>query len=117
MPTFDYDAAAELFPGVARSSWRRPVGYRRFAKASEAIRFAVEELPPESFVGAALEVGEERFDSHGIRRLYASSDYPLARQPPAGSSLPETPKPTTSTLPFERGSGESLRRRVKKKGR
>jgi hypothetical protein len=86
MSSFDYGAEAELFPGVARPSRRRPVGYRRFAKASEAIRFAIEELPLESFVGAALEVGEQRFDSHGIRRLYESSEYPLARREPAGQA-------------------------------
>jgi hypothetical protein len=37
-------------------------------------------------VGAALEVGEQRFDSHGIRRLYESSDYPLARREPTGQA-------------------------------
>src|SRR5262245_29863099 len=80
MSTFDYDAEAELFPGVGRSSRRQPVGYRRFAKAAEALRFAIEELAPEALAGAALEVGDQRFDSHGIRRLYESSDYPLARR-------------------------------------
>jgi hypothetical protein len=79
MPSFDYGAEAELFPGMARTSRRQPVGYRRFSRAAEAIRFAIEELPLESLAGAALEVGEERFDSRAIRQLYESSDYPLAR--------------------------------------
>jgi hypothetical protein len=80
MPDFDFGAEAELFPGLARASRRQPVGYRRFSRAAEAIRFAIEELAPESLAGAALEVGEDRFDSHAMRRLYESSDYPLARR-------------------------------------
>src|SRR5688572_29771422 len=80
MAAFDYGAEAELFPGAARPSRRQPVGYRRFASAAEALRFAMEELSPQSLAGAALEVGDERFDSHGMRRLYESADYPLARR-------------------------------------
>jgi hypothetical protein len=78
--SFDYGAEAELFPGGARASRRQPVGYRRFASAAEALRFAFEELRPESLAGAALEVGDERFDSRGMRRLYEASDFPLARR-------------------------------------
>jgi hypothetical protein len=75
---FDYDAPAEIFPTPTRKG--RPSGYRRFDKASDAIRFAIEELSPELLVGAHLEVEEERFDRQGIRRLYEHADYPLARQ-------------------------------------
>jgi hypothetical protein len=80
MASFDYGAEAELFAGAARPSRGRPVGYRRFASAAEALRFAIEELPPGALAGAALEVGDERFDSRGMRRLYEAADYPLARR-------------------------------------
>jgi hypothetical protein len=76
---FDYDAAAELFPSRRQKSRRRPIGYRRFGQAADAIRFAIEELPPEFLLGACLEVDEERYNNQAIRRLYDSTDYPLIR--------------------------------------
>jgi hypothetical protein len=80
MDGFDYTTEAELFPSKVRSGRKPPLGYRRFAQASDAIRFAIEELPPASLLGAYLEVDEKRYDSRGIRRLYESSTYPLARR-------------------------------------
>ena len=78
MDGFDYSAPAELFPARGGKG-NRPIGYRRFAKAAEAIRFAIEELSPVHLIGAQLEVEEERFDCDGIRRLYESAKYPFAR--------------------------------------
>jgi hypothetical protein len=86
MAAFNYDAEAELFPGAARPHRGQPVGYRRFASVAEALRFALEELSPGSLAGAALEVGDERFDSHGMRALYEAADYPLARRERADRS-------------------------------
>jgi hypothetical protein len=77
---FDFAAQAELFPTRGRNSRRHPVGYRRFAQSAEAIRFAIEDLPPELLVGAFLEVDEQRFDGPAIRRLYESPNYPLPRR-------------------------------------
>ena len=79
MPTIDYGAPSELFPSRSRRS-RRPVGYRRVATAAEAIRFAIEDLPPELLMGASLEVDEARFDGQAIRALYDSDDFPLSRK-------------------------------------
>jgi hypothetical protein len=78
--SFDYDTAAELFEVQGRISRRRSCGYRRFDRAADAIRFAVEDLAPKQVAGAYLEVDEARFDSNAIRRLYDSAQYPLARR-------------------------------------
>jgi hypothetical protein len=80
MVGFDYNAAAELFPTRRRLPRRQPFGYKRFAQAAQAIRFAIEDLPPECLAGAFLEVDEQRYGSDEIRRLYESADYPLTRR-------------------------------------
>ncbi len=59
---------------------RQPLVYRRFASAAEAIRFAVEEFPAVHTLGVWLQVGDERFDSDDIQRLYENYEYPLRRQ-------------------------------------
>ena len=80
MAEFDYAAAAELFATRRRLPRREPFGYKRFEQAAQAIRFAIEELPPECLLGAFLEVDEQRYGSEDIRRLYESTKYPLVRR-------------------------------------
>lgn len=82
---FDYEADAELFPARSRKVGRQFAGYRRFDRAADAIRYAIEDLPPPSLLGAYLEVAEMRFDSKAMRRLYDSTDYPLARRAEASA--------------------------------
>jgi len=89
MAGFDYGTVAELFPsrGEAelfpakhRRLGRGPIGYKRFARAADAIRFAIEDLPPELLPDACVEVDQAMFDYDDIVRLYLSPAYPLARR-------------------------------------
>ena len=88
MAAFDYTtkaellptgSATELFPNRTRRG-RQPIGYGRFARAADAIRFAIEELPPNLLLRAHLKVDEKQFDGDGMRRLYESAEYPLVRR-------------------------------------
>ena len=79
MSTFDYAASAELYAAHGRSGLR----YRRFTRAAEAIRYAIEKLPPKVLLGTSLEVNAERYDASQIRALYESERYPLARNQPS----------------------------------
>ena len=79
MAAFDYGSEAELFPTRNSKSRAKPIGYRRFARAADAIRFAIEDLPRDLLTGAYLQVEDERFDCQGIRRLYEDAAYPLIR--------------------------------------
>jgi hypothetical protein len=79
MTSFDYNAPADLFPARSRSG-HRPVGYRRFNTAAEAIRFAIEQMPSEFLDGTVMESGDERADGFRIKSLYESKDYPLLKK-------------------------------------
>jgi len=101
MSVFNYRAEAELFPTKNRRSKSAPFAYRRFERAADAIRFAVEDLPADAFAGAYLEVGEVRFDRRGIRELYDHAEYPhvrklaplAAEQPAEAPAVAEQPQP------------------------
>jgi hypothetical protein len=80
MRMFDFNASAGLYFGRPGVHARKMTGYRRFASASAAVLFAVEQLAPAQLDHALLEVEEDRFNAAEIRLLYESADFPLARK-------------------------------------
>ena len=86
---FDYGAPAELFPSRIKKG-RGRVTYKRFDTAAEAIRFAMEEVPPPALLGVYLEVDEARYGLPEIQYLYERAAYPLKRrvtEPDAAETL------------------------------
>ncbi len=79
MGTFDYGTEAGLFSAKGTRMHQRGLEYRRFARAADAIRFAIEDLPSNVLGGCALEVDDERFVGRAIRGLYESTEFPLPR--------------------------------------
>ncbi len=79
MNKFDYSAPAELFPSRNRKIVNK-IKYRRFDKAADAIRFAIEEMPEPLLLGAYMEIDETRHDHNAIRALYEGEGYPLAKK-------------------------------------
>jgi hypothetical protein len=78
MTKFDFTAPAELFPSRNRKTGQRG-RYRRFAKAADAIQFAMEELPEPALLGAVIVLDDARLSHNEIRELYESEDYPLRK--------------------------------------
>lgn len=75
--SFDFNAPAELF--LSKRAGKARTNYRRFTTAAEAIRYAVEDLHTARGLGAWLQVGDERFNSDDIQRLYEAAEYPLRK--------------------------------------
>ena len=85
MSAFDYGVEAGLFSAKGTHFWPksleyRRLKYRRFVRAAEAIRFAIEDLPSNMLDGCSLEVAEDMYVGNAIRGLYESEDFPLPRR-------------------------------------
>jgi hypothetical protein len=85
MSAFDYGVEAGLFSAKGthfrpKSLEYRRLEYRRFVRAAEAIRFAIEDLPSNVLGGCSLEVAEDRYVGNAIRGLYESVEFPLPRR-------------------------------------
>ena len=75
---FDYSASADLYPSRVAGGTAK-VTYRRFGRAADALKYAIEEMPTKLLRGTLLEVDERRFSGDQIRELYSGEAYPLER--------------------------------------
>ena len=76
MNRFDYLAPAELFVGKSRVSARgSPMRYLRFPTSAE-IKYAVKSLETPALLGAALVVGEDRYEGPEFERSMRGSSSP-----------------------------------------
>ncbi len=80
MDVRDYAMEASLFYAKSGQSKRRALTFRRFAKAADAIRFAVEDLAPKLLQGCSLEVNEIHYFGKEILPLYDDHAFPLPRR-------------------------------------
>jgi hypothetical protein len=79
MNAFDYGMEAGLFSRKGPKLRPNGLGYKRFARAADAIRFAMEDVSAEMLRGCSLEVGDKVYVGAEIRSLYEDTDYPLSR--------------------------------------
>jgi hypothetical protein len=99
LATFDYAEPADLFTrgeaaaliaagtshadsnrARSRSTSRNALTYRRFGSGAEAIRHAIEKLPPRLLASTVLVVNGDRHEAAAIQALYASPAFPLVRK-------------------------------------
>jgi hypothetical protein len=80
MIAFDYGVEAGLFSYKGPRSRPNSLGYKRFARAADAIRFAMENVSSDMLRSCSLEVGDTRYVGAEIRNLYENADYPLIRR-------------------------------------
>ena len=89
-----YNMEASLYYAKSASSQRKALVLRRFAKAAEAIRYAVEDLSPGLLRGCSLEVNESFYFGREIRPLYDDRAFPLRRRAKQIGRKPSQPKST-----------------------
>lgn len=125
-----YRMEASLYYAKRATSYPKALVLRRFAKAAEAIRFAVEDLPPKLLGGCSLEVEESYYFGQEIRPLYDDHAFPLRRRTRSISgkrkrleSAEESPRsfdpPTmkVSATPLYQGAALAIERAIFRQGR
>ena len=79
MSDFDYEMPGEFYSRKHQGTKPTGLTYQRFKTAAEAIRFAMEALPPAALNSSMLEIGGDRYRGKELRALYADPKYPLRR--------------------------------------
>ncbi len=80
MDAADYASEASLYYAKTTQRKQKSLVYRKFTVAAEAIRFAVEELSPQTLSGCSLEVNDVHYFGRQIRPLYDDGAFPLPRR-------------------------------------
>ena len=80
MDARDYRMEADLFFSKRANHKDKSLTFRRFQRAADAIRYAVEELSPNALAGCSLEVNGLHYFGREIRPLYDSRSFPLRRR-------------------------------------
>lgn len=80
MSAFDYGMEAGLFSYKGPKFRPNSLGYKKFARAADAIRFAMETVSSDGLRSCSLEVGDTVYVGAEIRDLYENADYPLLRR-------------------------------------
>lgn len=80
MHSLNYETEAVLYCSKNAKGKPKSLIFQRFEHASEAIRYAIEELSPHDLQSCSIEVDEVRFFGKEIRPLYESQDFPLPRR-------------------------------------
>lgn len=80
MDANDYRLEASLYYSKTPGTKQKSLVFRRFPKAADAIRFAVEDLAPKIFDSCSLEVNDAHYFGREIRVLYDDGAFPLRRR-------------------------------------
>jgi hypothetical protein len=80
MDVEDYTMEASLYYSKSPHPKQKGLVFRRFSKAADAIRFAVEDLAPKLLAGCSLEVNDAHYFGREIRPLYDDGAFPLRRR-------------------------------------
>ena len=78
--TFDYCSPAELFTAKRKGGSRQRSAIVASPQQRRLFVLQWKSSPQMRALGAWMLVGDERFDSEEIHRLYESDDYPLGRR-------------------------------------
>lgn len=76
MTEINYQSEAVLYCSKKSKGKSSGLTIRRFSHASDAIRYAIEELTPERLASCSIEVDDDRIFGKEIRPLYDSADFP-----------------------------------------
>jgi hypothetical protein len=76
----NYEMEASLYYKTSANLRQKTLVFRRFERAADAIRFAIEEKGTRFLEGCSLEVNDEYYFGREIRPLYDDLTFPKPRR-------------------------------------